>query len=136
MTVGDKYVLVAPPVTVDDGSVLSRLTAGILHMKIPANSVVTVSDVAAAVVAVRHLANGDRLPMLLDITGVAAVEKDASKAYMKSRTVTAYAMLGAGPVDRVLAHFSLGSGNPTMPVQFFTSETQALAWLEEHVQGA
>lgn len=121
------------PLVSEDGLTISRTPSGILRMTVPAGTTVEVSHVEAVAVLVRQLANGDRLPMLLDMTGVAAVHKDASTAYMTSRTVTAYAVLGRTPVDRVLVHFSLGTGTPTMPAQFFTSEMEALAWLEDQV---
>lgn len=102
---------------------------GVMRVKLPKFADVTGRHAAAAAEVVRTLAGGHRYPLLLDLTQVKSVSRKARSVYGHPKTVTAYALLGDGPVDRVLAHYFLGSSPEGLPAKFFESESDALRWL-------
>ena len=61
-----------------------------------------------------------------------SVTSDARVSYTNSVVVSACALLGESPVDRVIAHFLLRAKPGSLPAQFFTSEAEARDWLREH----
>lgn len=105
---------------------------GIVEVTLPPNSVVRSTEARAAAAAVRMFADGRRLPLLLRVTGVLSVTDDARLTYTNSVAVSACALLGESPVDRVIAHFLLRAKPGSLPGQFFTSEAEARDWLREH----
>jgi hypothetical protein len=89
------------------------------------------SEVAEAAVARFHAdaPEGPR-PVILTVTGVAGITREARAVLAQVSGVRAIAVLGESPVDRVLANFVLGTEPLPCPSGFFTSEAQAMAWLE------
>ncbi|MHA7276281.1 SpoIIAA family protein [Arthrobacter sp. HLT1-21] len=77
----------------------------------------------------RALANGSLRPVLLEISGVGSISRDARAVFTGSRSSSAIAVLGTSSVDRVLANFLLGGDPPPCPTRFFTTESEAMAWL-------
>ncbi|MFF1383335.1 STAS/SEC14 domain-containing protein [Arthrobacter sp. NPDC058288] len=76
------------------------------------------------------LTGGARGGVLLDITGVGSVSREAISVYSAAVTVSAFAILGRTPVDRVIAHGLLGLPLPACPSEYFTDEDEALTWLQ------
>ncbi|MDQ0029532.1 DUF7793 family protein [Arthrobacter bambusae] len=105
---------------------------GIVEVTLPPNSAVRAPEAQAAAAAVRAIADGRRHPVLLRVTGVLSVTEDARLSYSNSVIVSACALLGESPVDRVIAHFLLRARPGSLPGQFFTSEAEARDWLREH----
>ncbi len=86
---------------------------------------------AAAMTAVDDI-NGDRgRPLLVDMSGSAALTRDGRAAFTRPCSVSRIAILGTSAVDRVIASFGLRLSNPPMPARFFTSEPAALNWLRD-----
>ncbi|MFF2317431.1 hypothetical protein ACFVTE_14320 [Arthrobacter sp. NPDC058097] len=71
--------------------------------------------------------------VLLQITGVGSVSREAVGVYSEAKTVRAFAILGSTPVDRVIAHGLLGHPKPECPTEYFTELNGALHWLLQHV---
>lgn len=105
---------------------------GIVEVTLPPNTVVRSREAQAAAAAVRAFADGRRLPLLLTVTGVLSVTNDARLTYTNSVVVSACALLGESPVDRVIAHYLLRARSDSVPARFFTSEAEARDWLREH----
>lgn len=105
---------------------------GIVEVTLPANSAVRSSEAQAAAAAVRMFADGRRVPVLLRVTGVLSVTDKARVTYTNAAAISACALLGESPVDRVIAHFLLRAKPPSIPGQFFTSDAEARNWLKEH----
>jgi hypothetical protein len=105
---------------------------GIVEVTLPPNSIVRAPEARAAAAAVRTFADGRRLPLLLKVTGVLSVTDDARLTYSNSVVISACALLGESPVDRVIAHFLLRAKPGSLPGRFFTSEAEARDWLREH----
>lgn len=102
---------------------------GILRVSLPAHAVITGEQAEEAATAVRDAAAGALYPMLLELTGVASVSREARDVYFRGASVSSYALLGQSPVDRVLAHFFVGSATRCIPSRYFTVESEALEWL-------
>ncbi|MBT2568100.1 hypothetical protein J7I84_16665 [Arthrobacter sp. ISL-85] len=70
--------------------------------------------------------------VLLQITGVRSVSRDAVEVLSRAATVTAFAILGSTPVDRVIAHGMHGLPQPQCPSRYFSDEQEAMEWLNAH----
>ena len=106
---------------------------GVIEVTLPAHQVIEGRQAHAAAAAVRSLAHGRRLPVLLVITGVVGVSVEARRVYATS-IAAAFALVGESPVDRVIAHYLLRSTIERIPAQFFTSEPDAVKWLRQHAR--
>lgn len=102
---------------------------GIIEVVLPANEEIAGPEARIAGAAVRALANGRRVPVLLVITGVVGVSVEARHVYVTSIAASAFALVGESPVDRVIAHYLLRSKTETIPARFFMSEAEAIDWL-------
>lgn len=107
---------------------------GIIEVTLPPNQVIEEPQARVAGAAVRSLAHGRRLPVLLVITGVVGVSVEARHVYVGSIAPSAFALVGESPVDRVIAHYLLRWKTETIPAQFFTSESDAVAWLRQYAR--
>lgn len=78
------------------------------------------------------LINTDReRPLLVDMTGTAALTRGARMTFTRRCSASRIALLGRSPVDRVIANFALGVSSTPVPTRFFTSELAAVAWLRD-----
>jgi hypothetical protein len=105
---------------------------GIIEVALPANEEIEGPEALVAGAAVRALAGGRRMPVLLIITGVVGVSVEARHVYATSIAASAFALVGESPVDRVIAHYLLRSRTESIPAQFFTSEAEAIGWLGQY----
>jgi hypothetical protein len=110
------------------------IDGGIIEVLLPGNEEIEGPEARIAGDAVRSLAAGRRMPVLLVITGVVRVSIEARQVYSGSIAATAFALVGESPVDRVIAHYLLRSRSETIPAQFFTSETAAVEWLRQYTR--
>jgi hypothetical protein len=110
------------------------IDGGIIEVLLPPNQEIEGPEARVAGDAVRALAAGRRMPVLLVITGVVGVSVEARQVYTGSIAATAFALVGDGPVDRVIAHYLLRSRSETIPAQFFTSEPAAVEWLRQYAR--
>lgn len=76
-----------------------------------------------------ELAGDGRVAVVLELTGVGSVSRAARAAYAAIPSVSAWAIVGEGPVDRLLGHFLLGGEFSSVPSRYFTSDGEALDWL-------
>ncbi|MFP3579455.1 STAS/SEC14 domain-containing protein [Arthrobacter sp. SIMBA_036] len=83
----------------------------------------------AALAAVNGLANGASLPLMVDMAGMAFLSNGARQVFAAPSTASRVALVGASPVDRMLADYQLGTGPVPCPVRFFMSRDDALTWL-------
>jgi hypothetical protein len=110
------------------------IDGGIIEVLLPPNQEIEGPEARVAGDAVRALAAGRRMPVLLVITGVVGVSVEARQVFTGSIAATAFALVGEGPVDRVIAHYLLRSRSETIPAQFFTSEPAAVEWLRQYAR--
>ncbi|MDQ0620239.1 DUF7793 family protein [Arthrobacter globiformis] len=76
-----------------------------------------------------ELAGDRRVAVVLDVTGVKSINRAVRAAYAAIPSVSAWAILGESPVDRLLGHFLLGGEFSSVPARYFSAETDALDWL-------
>jgi hypothetical protein len=67
--------------------------------------------------------------LLLHLAGVMAIDRDATALKARAVTVTALAIVGRTPVDRVMAHRLLGMTSPQCPSRYFADPPEAIEWL-------
>jgi hypothetical protein len=108
------------------------LESGIVQVTLPPNEEIAGAEARVAGAAVRAIADGRRVPVMLVITGVVGVSAEARQVYVSSIAASAFALVGESPVDRVIAHYLLRSKTEAIPAQFFTSEAQAVEWLGQY----
>lgn len=97
---------------------------------LPPGEVVTGTMAAAADEEVGRLAGTGKLTMLLVLTGVEALTRSARTVFSGAHSLTAVAVLGMTPVDRVIANFLLGGAVQPCPTRYFSAEQEALDWLK------
>ena len=111
------------PIT-DETQYLATREDGILHVRWQPSTVVSVDQARATLDAVLPLLGARRI--LMSMTAV-TFSSGARRAICDEQGITAIALVGEGPVDRVVAAFA---DNASHPAQFFTSEPLAVEWLE------
>jgi hypothetical protein len=111
---------------------ISCVRPGILRIVLQPQSRISPADGALASARLLALGDGKRVGVLLEITGVESVSKEAVAVYSEASTVAAFALLGRSPVDKVIAHGLRGLAWPECPVRYFVDEREALTWLAGH----
>ena len=105
---------------------------GHLTLVLPPGEVVTESMAAEVSEKVQRLAGPHRLPMLLTLTGVDSISRGARDVFSAARELSAVAVIGMSPVDRVIANFLLGGEVQPCPTRYFSRETEAREWLKRY----
>ena len=93
---------------------------------------VTLSVAEECKAAIEDISQGQIRPLLVDIRVSKGVNREA-RAYMAGPmmdVVGAVALFVDAPVSQLLANFFLRINKPTIPTKMFTSETEALKWLQ------
>ncbi|MFJ6456346.1 STAS/SEC14 domain-containing protein [Paenarthrobacter sp. NPDC091669] len=93
------------------------------------------ANARAAVEAVNDLAAGSRYPLLVTMAETAHLSRAARDVFVEPCAASRIALLGNNPVDRMLADYQLAVQEPPCPTRFFTSETDAIAWLRNPSEG-
>ena len=97
-----------------------------------ASGVVITADLAAAAMDQVDEHNQDReRPLLVDMTGIAALSREAHRHFRQRSRISRIAIVGESAVDRVIANFGLRVSPPPVPSRFFNSRSAALAWLQD-----
>jgi hypothetical protein len=102
---------------------------GVIQLKWPRAVAISEADAEAAMRGVNELSGDLRHPMLVDMATTAQVSRGARTVFGKPCQASRIALLGASPVDKVLANFILGINKLPCPTRFFTSREEATAWL-------
>lgn len=73
------------------------------------------------------------VPLLVDMRGMAKLERGAREHFISEQTgVTAIALLAGSAVNKMIANFFIGLQRMPVPIRIFTDRAQALGWLGEH----
>jgi hypothetical protein len=102
---------------------------GIIRITLRSGDRVTAEDGIRVREQYLALTGGAGAAVLLQMTGVESVSRDAFRFLSDAPTITAFAILGSTPVDRVIAHGRRGLPLPQCPSRYFSDEQEALAWL-------
>ena len=94
----------------------------------------SLADAHENTAAYARLTAGQRRPLLMDLRRVSGpLDREAREFYSGAeyaRVVSATALLVGSPVGRVIGTFVLRLNRPVSPIRIFTSEAEAVAWLE------
>lgn len=90
-----------------------------------------VADAEESIAAVGRVAGTQRLPLLVDMRPLKALDREARGRFSDSDAVTQLAMLVDSPLSRVLANFFLAVSRPAVRTRLFTSDADAVAWLTD-----
>ncbi|MGN7200063.1 DUF7793 family protein [Arthrobacter sp. SAFR-044] len=112
-----------------------ELSGGVLHLTWKRGTYIGIDVANAALAAITTLAQGTRLPMLVEIQGVTH-SAAARKVFPDQSSISRMALLGSSPVDRVIAMFRLPLAPAGFPIRYFTSRDKAMAWLLEDSEEA
>lgn len=107
---------------------------GILWHRLAAGVVVTAEAAAGVLATQKRLADGRRLPVLVDIRGVGFADRQSRDAFAGAdagETELATAILVDQGFSARLAALFLRFSRPARPTKVFTSEKEAQSWLRE-----
>lgn len=104
--------------------------SGVIQLRWPRAASISQADAEAAMRGVNELCGDRRHPMLVDMATTAQVSRGARSVFGKPCQASRIALLGASPVDKVLANFILGLNKLPCPTRFFTSRDDAMGWLQ------
>ncbi|MCU1548995.1 MAG: hypothetical protein JWO29_1946 [Arthrobacter sp.] len=102
---------------------------GILRLAWARGVVIDAPNAQLAMNRVNEMCRGRPTPLLIDMATTESVSRAARTVFSQRCDASAIALLGASPVDRVLANFFLGVNSAPVPTRFFTSRDQAVSWL-------
>jgi hypothetical protein len=97
------------------------------------NSYQTLEDAQVNAAALARMGQEKPRPWLIDIRLGQGVDRPARVYYSSAavaRFTRAVALLIGSPVSRVVANFFIGLNKQLVPTQLFTSEEQAVTWLQ------
>ncbi len=82
---------------------------------------------------IRDSLNKEKTRVLIDVTAVTEISKEARDYFANERTASiqrATAMLTRSPVSRVIGNFFMGLNKPISPTRLFTDPQKAIKWLQ------
>lgn len=106
---------------------------GIVHAKLKPHLALGLADAREAVRAIGQLCGGKPSPVLVDMTELLSMDRDARQYFAGAETArveSAVAILIRSPLSRAIGNFFMGLNKPLFPTRLFTSEQDALAWLK------
>ena len=119
------------PLTFDGGKGTVELRSdGVIHLIWEPKARIELQDAQAAMAAVNRIAGEQTYPMLVDMATTENVTRAARSVFSIPCAADRIALLGASPVDRIMANFFLGVHIPPCPTRFFTSRTESMKWLQ------
>jgi hypothetical protein len=95
-------------------------------------SVCGLTEAAAVTADVKALGRGS-VPILVDMRGMARLERPAREHFIGEQGgVSAIALLAGSAVNKMIANFFIGLKRMPIPIRIFTDRDAALHWLDEH----
>ncbi|MFF2318799.1 hypothetical protein ACFVTE_21340 [Arthrobacter sp. NPDC058097] len=117
------------PRTLGDAPTIERLDDELVGIILTPGVRITAANIPSIRSQLISVFNERPCGLLLHMAGASAIEREAMTLYMQAITVTALAIVGHSPVDRVIAHRLLGVTSPSCPSRYFTQYHEALEWL-------
>ena len=109
---------------------------GIIQVDILAGAEIRISDAIELIEAQTVFAAGKKRPLFIDASKLKSMSRDARNHFgqkQAAENVTALALLTNSPVSRVIGNFFMGLNKPIFPTRLFSSETDAISWLNSHL---
>lgn len=110
---------------------------GIIRAKLKPQIQFGLEDAREAMRLVSELGQGKPRPILVDMTEIMAMDREARVYFASEDTAkleSAAALLIRSPLTRAIGNFFMGLNKPFIPTRLFTSEDEALAWLKGFVR--
>lgn len=112
---------------------------GIIRTRVLPDAEIHLDDARASVTAYAHVAAGRRRPILVYAEDIAFLAPEARNHFTKSdeaaTCLTAVALVvDASPTARTIVNHISRLTNPPFPTRLFEDETEAVAWLTEHME--
>ena len=105
--------------------------AGVARTDWLPGAVCGIAEARAVDAEIRVRSQGRQVLSLVDLRYVDTIDRPAREFFMDSSPhYRAVALVAGSASTRMLANFFLGLKRGTIPVRMFTSETDALAWLD------
>ncbi len=98
---------------------------GLLVLWWAPGSLLTPADVLGAYDAIRELSDGYLMPLVVHLQGLVGIAPPARALLLEASLTCRTAVVGTGPVDRVIAGFLEQSLSET---RYFDSGCEAVAW--------
>ncbi len=107
---------------------------GIVHVVCVERKKHSLADARAVIAAIRSLAAGRKILLLLDITITLGLDADARDHYNEEAKsfATAIAIVTSSTIGRVIANFIVGLNEGVFPIRLFKEEEAAVSWLRDH----
>ncbi|MEG9249831.1 hypothetical protein V6S67_17215 [Arthrobacter sp. Soc17.1.1.1] len=99
---------------------------GLLVLWWAPGSLLTTVDVLGSYDAIRELSDGYRMPLVVHLQALAGIAPPARTLLLEATLASRIAVVGTGPVDRVIAGFLEQSLTET---RYFDRAGEALAWV-------
>jgi len=96
-----------------------------------------ITFITALVVPLACIAAAVALMRLLEARKMKSISKDARQFFASdevTRVSLAFAMIVDTPLSRVLGNFYLSISKPKLPTRIFSSEAEALEWLNGYIE--
>jgi hypothetical protein len=110
---------------------------GIVRVRVKPHIQIDLQDAKAAVSAISSVSGGKTRPVLVNMTELMAMDRDARLYFaseMGATVAVAAALIINSPLSRAIGNFFMGLNRPVIPTRLFTSEAEALTWLKGFVQ--
>ena len=93
----------------------------------------TLDQAKASVEAIWQVAEAQRRPLLLDMRQIKAQKREVRDYYASQEAAQKYravAILVGSPISKVIGNIFLGIGKLPVPTKLFSSDQEALVWLQ------
>ena len=108
-----------------------ELSAGVLFLRWRSGAVVGEADAESLRRQAGQLCAGRVFPMLIEMTGLTWMDHGARAVFSAPWPLSRMAIVGASPVDEVIASFYTARHSLPWPTRFFTTVSKAMIWLYE-----
>jgi hypothetical protein len=115
----------------DADNVTVELSGQVLHVRWAPGATVSERDAQTLMSRATELSSGRTLPMLVEMASMEWIDRRARDVFAAPWPLARMALVGASPVDEVIAGFYTARHTPTCPTRFFTSVDEAMTWLAE-----
>jgi hypothetical protein len=106
-----------------DRCVLTRVRAGVVQ---------TLADAQQNLATAKEACNGEKLPLIVDISRAEPLTPDVRHYYTGDRIMQPFACLAVlvdtSPFSRMMGNVYLRIARPGIPTRLFTAEEEALRW--------
>lgn len=113
---------------------------GVVRGEARAGLTMVLDDAVENVAAVARLAQGARVPLLLDLRAYASSASREAREYYagpeNAKVNIAVGILIRSSVGRLIGNFFIGLNRTLFPTRLFSSPEEALAWLRQFTPGA